>query len=186
MAYATLSMCSSRRGTCSSLVFKSRKVCCSYRRSARPLVVCASMEPSTGSQPKPVEPGAFIDNPDLETNLKAAQAEKLRAAEKFMVIGSGEATCQGCGYVYKPELGDPDFPVPKGMKFQELPPEYFCPVCGAGKDKFDSRMKVVAGFAENQKYGLGTNSMTGEQKSLLIYGALAFFFTLFLAGYALE
>jgi hypothetical protein len=43
-------------------------------------------------------------------------------------------------------------------------------------------VQVVAGFAENQQYGLGTNSMTGEQKSLLIYGALALFFILFLGG----
>ncbi len=34
-------------------------------------------------------------------------------------------------------------------------------------------------------YGLGTNGMTGEQKSLLIFGSLAFFFLLFIAGYAL-
>lgn len=43
-------------------------------------------------------------------------------------------------------------------------------------------MKVVAGFAENQQYGLGTNSMTESQKSLLIYGSLAFFFILFLVS----
>jgi hypothetical protein len=69
---------------------------------------------------------------------------------------------------------------------QDLPEDYTCPICGAPKTKFESRVKVVAGFAENQRYGLGTNSMTGNQKLLLIYGALAFFFALFLAGYALE
>lgn len=46
-------------------------------------------------------------------------------------------------------------------------------------------LQVVAGFAENQNYGLGTNSMTGDQKLLLIYGGLALFFILFLGGYAL-
>lgn len=154
----------------------------------RSVVVRASSEPSTDSKsatdPKPL--GDFIDNPELESNKKAADAERLRAAEKFMVIGSGEATCKGCGYEYKPELGDPEFPVPRGVKFQDLPADYSCPVCGAGKDKFESKLRVVAGFAENQKYGLGTNSMTGDQKLLLIYGALAVFFILFLAGYALE
>lgn len=35
-------------------------------------------------------------------------------------------------------------------------------------------------------YGLGTNSMTGEQKSLLIYGSLLFLFFLFLGGYLLQ
>lgn len=91
-----------------------------------------------------------------------------------------------CSYEYKPENGDPDFPVPRGVRFEQLPADYFCPTCGAPKDKFRSNAKVVAGFAENQTYGLGTNSMTGEQKSGLIYGALALFFLLFLGGYALE
>lgn len=103
-----------------------------------------------------------------------------------MVIGSGSATCTGCGYEYKPEKGDADFPVPPGVTFQALPDDYVCPTCGAPKSKFESRVKVVAGFAENQKYGLGGNSMTEDQKSLLIYGSLAVFFILFLAGYALD
>jgi hypothetical protein len=42
----------------------------------------------------------------------------LRAAEKFMVIGSGTAACKGCGYEYSPEKGDPDFPVARGTLFQ--------------------------------------------------------------------
>jgi rubredoxin len=125
---------------------------------------------------------------DLESDSarKKAEADRLRAAEKFMVIGSGTAQCKGCGYEYTPDKGDPDFPIAKGTRFQDLPEDYNCPICGAPKDRFESRVKVVAGFAENQQYGLGTNSMTESQKSLLIYGALAFFFLLFLAGYALN
>ena len=61
-----------------------------------------------------------------------------------------------------------------------------CPICGAAKGKFESRVKVVAGFAENQQYGLGTNSMTGSQKLLIIYGTLLAFVLLFLSGYALD
>lgn len=72
------------------------------------------------------------------------------------------------------------------MLFQDLPDDYACPICGAAKGKFESRVKVVAGFAENQQYGFGTNSMTGNQKLLLIYGALLAFVALFLSGYALE
>ncbi|GFR47131.1 hypothetical protein Agub_g8819 [Astrephomene gubernaculifera] len=121
-----------------------------------------------------------------EAERKKAEAEKLRAAEKFLVVGSGSATCKGCGYEYKPEKGDPDFPVPPGITFQALPDDYACPICGSSKDKFESRVKVLAGFAENQQYGLGGNSMTEEQKSLLIYGAMTVAFLLFLSGYALQ
>ncbi len=72
------------------------------------------------------------------------------------------------------------------MLLQELPDDYVCPVCGAAKAQFESDARVLAGFAENQKYGLGFNSVTGNQKLLVIYGALAVFFLLLIGGYALE
>jgi hypothetical protein len=59
-----------------------------------------------------------VQDPESETARKKAEADRLRAAEKFMVIGSGTAQCKGCGYEYSPEKGDPDFPVPKGVRFQ--------------------------------------------------------------------
>lgn len=57
-------------------------------------------------------------DPESETAKKKAEADRLRAAEKFMVIGSGTAQCKGCGYEYTPEKGDPDFPIAKGVRFQ--------------------------------------------------------------------
>lgn len=69
---------------------------------------------------------------------------------------------------------------------QALPEDWYCPICGADKGKFQSKAKEIAGFAENQKYGLGTNSLTGGQKSLLIFGSLFAFFFLFLAGYFIQ
>jgi len=149
-------------------------------RQQRTLTVRAEPETSTPS------PGAELENPDSEVARKMAEATRLRSAEKFMVIGAGKATCKGCGYEYTPDKGDPDFPVARGTTFESLPADYFCPICGAPKDKFESSLKVVAGFAENQKYGLGTNSMTGGQKLGIIYGSLALFFLLFILGYALE
>lgn len=103
-----------------------------------------------------------------------------------MVVGTGEATCGGCGYEYTPRAGDPEYPVPPGTLFEDLPADWGCPVCGAGKQTFRARAREIAGFAENQRYGLGTNSMTGGQKTGLIYGALAFFFALFIAGYFMD
>jgi hypothetical protein len=61
---------------------------------------------------------SHMQDPESETARKKAEADRLRAAEKFMVIGSGTAQCKGCGYEYSPEKGDPDFPVPKGVRFQ--------------------------------------------------------------------
>ncbi|RMZ52769.1 hypothetical protein APUTEX25_000888, partial [Auxenochlorella protothecoides] len=117
---------------------------------------------------------------------KQAEADRLRAAERFMTVGTGEAECKGCGYTYDPKNGDPDYPVSKGTQFQNLPDDWQCPVCGGQKDIFITKQKEVAGFAENQGYGLGANSMTGEQKSLTIFGSLLFFFVLFILGYFLN
>ena len=44
--------------------------------------------------------------------------------------------CNVCGYVYDPEKGDPDNGVPPGTKFEDLPDDWVCPLCGAGKQDF--------------------------------------------------
>ena len=61
-------------------------------------------------------------NPESEAARKKAEADRLRAAEKFMVIGTGEATCPGCGYEYRPKNGDSEYPVPPGTLFQARRP----------------------------------------------------------------
>lgn len=38
--------------------------------------------------------GGEVENPDSELARKKAEADRLRAAEKFMVVGTGEATCK--------------------------------------------------------------------------------------------
>ena len=45
--------------------------------------------------------------------------------------------CLVCGYIYDPELGDPDNDVESGTPFEELPDEWVCPECGADKDEFE-------------------------------------------------
>jgi len=121
---------------------------------------------------KSVQGALNRDNPELE--------------EKFAVIGQGDYQCQSCMYEYKPKVGDDFYPVSAGTAFKDLPGDWQCPTCGAPKAQFKSLGKAVAGFEVNQGYGLGTNSMTEGEKSRLIYGGLALFFALFLAGYLLE
>jgi rubredoxin len=41
-----------------------------------------------------------------------------------------------CGYVYDPEVGDPDNGVAPGTAFEDLPEDWVCPVCGMDKDAF--------------------------------------------------
>ena len=44
--------------------------------------------------------------------------------------------CEVCGYVYDPAEGDPDNGIDPGTKFEDLPDDWVCPVCGASKDDF--------------------------------------------------
>ena len=45
--------------------------------------------------------------------------------------------CLICGYIYDPAEGDPDGAIDAGTPFEELPEDWECPVCGAGKDEFE-------------------------------------------------
>jgi flavin reductase (DIM6/NTAB) family NADH-FMN oxidoreductase RutF/rubredoxin len=45
-------------------------------------------------------------------------------------------TCSICGYLYDPEKGDPEGNIKPGTRFEDLPADWVCPVCGAEKDKF--------------------------------------------------
>jgi len=45
--------------------------------------------------------------------------------------------CLMCGYIYDPAEGDPDNDVEPGTAFEDLPDDWVCPDCGAGKDEFE-------------------------------------------------
>ena len=45
--------------------------------------------------------------------------------------------CTVCGYIYDPELGDPDGGIKPGTPFEEIPDDWVCPVCGAAKSDFE-------------------------------------------------
>jgi rubredoxin len=45
--------------------------------------------------------------------------------------------CNVCGYVYNPADGDPDSGIKPGTAFEDIPEDWVCPVCGAGKDSFE-------------------------------------------------
>lgn len=44
--------------------------------------------------------------------------------------------CEACGMIYDPADGDPDGGVAPGTPFDDIPANWFCPVCGARKKDF--------------------------------------------------
>ena len=46
--------------------------------------------------------------------------------------------CDICGYIYDPAEGDPDNDIKPGTAFEDLPEDWTCPECGAGKEDFEA------------------------------------------------
>lgn len=44
--------------------------------------------------------------------------------------------CEVCGYVYDPEVGDPDNGIAPGTAWEDLPEDWECPLCSVKKDQF--------------------------------------------------
>lgn len=44
--------------------------------------------------------------------------------------------CDICGYVYDEKIGDPDNGIAPGTKFEDIPNDWVCPLCGIGTDEF--------------------------------------------------
>ena len=44
--------------------------------------------------------------------------------------------CDACGWVYDPEVGDPEGNVAPGTAFEDIPDDWVCPECGAEKSQF--------------------------------------------------
>ena len=42
-----------------------------------------------------------------------------------------------CGYIYDEAVGMPDDGIAPGTKFEDIPDDFVCPVCGVSKDLFE-------------------------------------------------
>jgi rubredoxin len=146
---------------------------------------------------KPLDTAAETKQEDATVDLSAPLPGELeedggpkldprRFEEQFAVLNTGVYECRSCGYMYDQAAGDPSYPVPPGLPFAKLPDDWSCPTCGAAQSFFDSKSVEIAGFAQNQQFGLGGNSLTSGQKTLLIYGSLLVGFAFFLSGYFLQ
>ena len=63
-------------------------------------------------------------------NEKKGQiARKKEAIMKYI--------CTACGYVYDEAVGDPDNGIAPGTKWEDVPDDFTCPLCGVGKDEFE-------------------------------------------------
>merc|ERR1711998_757717 len=98
---------------------------------------------------------------------------------------TGDAFCTNCNYKYMWMEGSMP-QVPKKTPWELVPDSYTCPKCKVPKAFFEPEQIEIAGFADNQAYGFGTNTWTEAQKSNAIFGGLGLFFLLLIGGYGLN
>ena len=46
--------------------------------------------------------------------------------------------CNVCGWEYDEEIGDTENGIAQGTKFDDLAEDFFCPLCGVGKEEFSA------------------------------------------------
>jgi flavin reductase (DIM6/NTAB) family NADH-FMN oxidoreductase RutF/rubredoxin len=79
----------------------------------------------------------YIDKKLLEQEEKAEKKQQPLTEEIQMEEANMDNyTCSVCGFQYNPEDGDPTAGIPPGTPFADLPEDYRCPICNAGKEYF--------------------------------------------------
>ena len=51
--------------------------------------------------------------------------------------------CDVCGWEYDEEAGYPDGGIAPGTKWEDLPDDFECPLCGVGKDQFSEAYQTA-------------------------------------------
>jgi flavin reductase (DIM6/NTAB) family NADH-FMN oxidoreductase RutF/rubredoxin len=82
----------------------------------------------------------YVEKEKLENEkVPEPEAKPVTKVESKQEKTAGDLstfTCNICGFQYDPEEGDPALGIPPGTPFEDLPEDYRCPICNAGKDYF--------------------------------------------------
>ena len=78
-------------------------------------------------------------NNKKQVDYKIKLSAKLRYAHQKNTRRSGvmkKYVCDICGWEYDEEIGCEELGIPAGTKFEDLPEDFVCPLCGVGADSF--------------------------------------------------
>lgn len=80
----------------------------------------------------------YVDKEKIENEVVPDSEEEVVPAEKIKSqTDSEDYVCAICGFHYDQEEGDPALGIPPGTPFEDLPEDYKCPICNAGKEYFN-------------------------------------------------
>jgi flavin reductase (DIM6/NTAB) family NADH-FMN oxidoreductase RutF/rubredoxin len=78
----------------------------------------------------------YIEKSKLDEEVQSIIVEEKDGETDVTFFDGKRYICAICGYVYDPEEGDPSMGIAAGTPFEELPENYRCPICNAGKEYF--------------------------------------------------
>lgn len=81
--------------------------------------------------PTYLEKDKLEEEPEPENLPENNEDKTTEKADKLNTF-----TCTICGFQYDPSEGDPTMGIPPGTPFEDLPEDYKCPICNAGKEYF--------------------------------------------------
>ncbi|WP_088889033.1 rubrerythrin family protein [Leptolyngbya ohadii] len=88
-----------------------------------------------------------IENHHAQQYTEALQA--LSGVAPQVKIAAGDPAtqkwmCLQCAMIYDPVAGDPDSGIAPGTPFEDIPEDWFCPICGATKKSFVPHAEAIA------------------------------------------
>jgi flavin reductase (DIM6/NTAB) family NADH-FMN oxidoreductase RutF/rubredoxin len=83
------------------------------------------------------EPMTYAYYQQVKKGTTPKAAPSYVEIKKEATIKMTKYKCTVCGYIYDPDLGDPDSGIKPGTTFESIPDNWVCPVCGASKDMFE-------------------------------------------------
>ncbi|MHC5053701.1 MAG: rubredoxin [Planctomycetota bacterium] len=101
----------------------------------RPMTYAYYREVLRGKTP-PTAPTYRVSAAAADRGSAEAERTPSGAAQREGEAEMKKYVCEVCGWIYNPEDGDTNAGVDPGVAFEDLPDDYVCPVCGAGKDQF--------------------------------------------------
>lgn len=70
----------------------------------------------------------YLSDNDYKNKIININKKKGNIMKKYV--------CDVCGWIYDPEVGDPEGGIAPGTAFEDIPDDWVCPLCGVGKDDF--------------------------------------------------
>ncbi len=105
-------------------------------------------------------------------SARVSPAPQAPAAPVHVAEALRRYICHACGYIYDEAIGDPDSGLPPGTRFDDIPHDWCCPLCGVCKADFEPFVTSEAVATPSQADVFTTRHARGTREpGVVIVGA---------------